>query len=188
MGDRDTVRPGRRGLTVSAKHLDSTGESIGDVPTPETGSVPISCPECGAAAKIEPLRRDAADFCPQCDFPLFWARNQLVLADAIDTGGAASRRLPGTVGRAASAAVPCPHCTEPNLPTAQVCIRCGLAMKIVLSEPVTPPPPPAAPVIVPEPVFVAPEPDRWWVWAILAVVTALLVGIAAAVLLRHLFG
>jgi hypothetical protein len=146
----------------------------------------VNCPECGTAAMIEPTRRDAQDFCARCDFPLFWRKNQLLLMDAQDTGGASTRRLPGTVGRAAAASVSCPHCTEPNLPTATVCIRCGESMQI-LAPPPPPPPPLPKPVLVPEPI-VEPVRERIWIWVLLAIATALLVGITAAVVLRRYFG
>jgi predicted RNA-binding Zn-ribbon protein involved in translation (DUF1610 family) len=154
---------------------------------PSSTAILVNCPECGTAAMIEPTRRDAQDFCSRCDFPLFWRKSQLVLMDAQDTGGASTRRLPGTVGRAAAASVPCPHCTEPNLPVAVVCIRCGEPMQIVAPPPPPPPAPLPEPVLVPE-AIVEPERERIWMWVVLAIATALLVGITAAVVLRHYFG
>jgi hypothetical protein len=151
-------------VTVAAE---STGDAL-----PSRTTV-VSCPECGAAAMIDPTRRDAQDFCAHCDFPLFWARNDLVLADPFDGGGGASRRLPGTVGRVATASISCPHCTEPNLPTAQICIRCGLSMQIQAPPP-PPPPPVPEPVYVPEPEVVK-QPSYWWLWLLGAVAAAILV-------------
>lgn len=134
-------------------------------------SVAITCPECSAPAMVELTRRDAVDFCQRCDFPLFWARDQVVLGDPIDSNDDALRRLPGTLGRVVIASVPCPHCNEPNLPTASLCVRCGLTMQAS-----APPAPPPRPVMLPEPEM-APledEPRRWWIW-LLVVLTVLLV-------------
>jgi hypothetical protein len=157
------------------------------IPEASSTSILVNCPECGTAAMIEPTRRDAQDFCVRCDFPLFWRKSELVLMEAQDTGGASTRRLPGTVGRAAAASTPCPHCTEPNLPNAIVCIRCGESMHIVAPPPPPPPAPLPEPVLVPE-TIVEPARERIWMWVVLAIATALLVGITASVVLRHYFG
>lgn len=110
----------------------------------------ITCPECGETSVIDPAQRRAEDFCPHCDFPLFWARSAVV-AMAGDATGASLRRLPGTVGRAATAFVACPHCGEPNSPIAVVCVRCGRPMVIEAPDP--------EPEPEPEPVFEEPEPE-----------------------------
>jgi hypothetical protein len=83
---------------------------------------------------VDLAQRRAEDFCSNCDFPLFWARSAVVLM-AGDETGASLRRLPGTVGRAATASVACPHCGEPNSPAAVNCIRCGLPMVVIAPEP-----------------------------------------------------
>ncbi|MBV9823045.1 MAG: hypothetical protein JO144_12465 [Actinobacteria bacterium] len=140
--------------------------------------VAITCPECGAPATVELTRRDALDFCQRCDFPLFWSRDQVVVSEPLDRNDDSLRRLPGTLGRVVIASVPCPHCNEPNLPTASLCVRCGLSM-----QGGTPPPPPR-PVAVPlpEPAMepLEDEPSHWRLW-LLVLVTVLLV--AAIVLL-----
>ena len=64
--------------------------------------------------------------------------------EQLATAAETLRRLPGTGGRATVAAVPCPHCAEPNAVSAVLCARCGLPM--VLPE--------AAPI--PEPVYAPP--------------------------------
>lgn len=186
--DQELARPdddlGRHHLSDNTQVIATISEPIVDS---SSTAILVNCPECGTAAMIEPNRRDAQDFCLRCDFPLFWRKSELILMDALDTGGASTRRLPGTVGRAAAASTPCPHCTEPNLPNAIVCIRCGLSM--ILTAP-TPPPPPAPrpePVLVPEPI-VEPPHERIWPWVVMAIATALLVGITCALLLRHYFG
>ncbi len=104
----------------------------------------VTCPECGEMATVDAAKRNSQDFCRNCDFPLFWARSTVILPSGEQTG-ASLRRLPGTVGRAATAALLCPHCGEPNSPAAQTCVRCLLSL-----HPVEPPPP--------EPVYVAPPP------------------------------
>lgn len=138
-------------------------------PVADDGLEVVTCPDCGAMTPIDSAQRRAEDFCPQCDSPLFWARS-VIVHDTGEQSGASLRRLPGTVGRAATAGVPCPHCTEPNSPTAVLCIRCGGEMN---------PAPVAAPVIMapePEPAPI-PEPEpttRWW-WWVAAIVTVLAV-------------
>ncbi|SDC59860.1 hypothetical protein SAMN05216410_1990 [Sanguibacter gelidistatuariae] len=125
----------------------------------------VTCPECGTPSDIMNGRRDASDFCPSCDFPLFWSSTAIAVRGADDDSGDALRRLPGTSGKGVSYSVPCPTCGELNLPTAWVCLRCAGSM--------TPPPPPVlAPV--PQPVPAPPPPTpvvpleeaprfRWWV-------------------------
>lgn len=133
----------------------------------------VTCPECGEMSLVETAQRRSTDFCRRCDFPLFWARTTVIVPSGEETG-ASLRRLPGTVGRAATAAVPCPHCGEPNTPTAQTCIRCGLSMTVTMAPP-PPPPEPVYIVPVPEP---EPEPERsgipwWWILAMVACVIAI---------------
>ena len=95
----------------------------------------ITCPECGQIATVDMARRRADDFCTSCDFPLFWARGQVIPMGGEDSG-ASLRRLPGTVGRAATAALICPHCAEPNPPAGEICIRCSLSLHPVeIAEP-----------------------------------------------------
>lgn len=129
----------------------------------------IVCPECGTAAVITVNRRDSVDFCKQCDFPLFWTPSAVIRDGALRANDESLRRLPGTVGRVTVASLPCPHCAEPNLLSAQTCVRCGLPMRVVAAAP------------VPEPVYVAPPPEPieepethvpWWVWAAIAIVLA----------------
>ena len=119
----------------------------------------VTCPECGEMATVDPGRRKSEDFCRNCDFPLFWARPTVILASGEETG-ASLRRLPGTVGRAATAALMCPHCGEPNSPVAQTCVRCLLSL-----HPVEAPPPPVyiAPEPEPLPVPVGRDFPLWWI-------------------------
>jgi hypothetical protein len=137
---------------------------------PNVGARPadlVTCPECGEMATVDAARRKSEDFCRKCDFPLFWARTTVILPSGEETG-ASLRRLPGTVGRAATAALLCPHCGEPNSPAAENCIRCTLSLHPV--------------ELPPEPVYIpAPEPERvpvvigreyplWWILLVTATV------------------
>ncbi|WP_137295303.1 hypothetical protein [Nocardioides dongxiaopingii] len=139
----------------------------------------VTCPECGAVAEITVNRRESHDFCPRCDFPLFWTPAQLVLSDA-DSATQALRRLPGTGGRVTVGSVACPHCEEANPITGSLCLRCGGDL-----HPVAPPPAPAPVVVAPPPPVADPErsiPLWWWVlgtitlFLLVAVVVVLLQG------------
>ncbi|WP_156391219.1 MULTISPECIES: hypothetical protein [unclassified Nocardioides] len=120
----------------------------------------VTCPECGTVAMVALTRREADDFCVQCDYPLFWTPSKIVL-DSGTTSQESLRRLPGTSGRALVGSVPCPHCAEGNLLTAELCSRCGGLMNPPAPAPVVaaPPPPPAP---APEPT----TPVPWWIWAV----------------------
>jgi hypothetical protein len=137
----------------------------------------VTCPECGQLATVNMARRSSDDFCRNCDFPLFWAKGTVIAPEGQETG-ASLRRLPGTVGRAATASLICPHCAEPNSPTAEICVRCALSLHpIEIPEPEPEP----EPIIVfepdPEP---EPEPapgfDWWWVVAgVMALIAVVLI-------------
>ena len=142
------------------------------------GTDVVTCPECGQLATVDMARRQADDFCRRCDFPLFWARGTVIAPEGAESG-ASLRRLPGTVGRAATAALICPHCSEPNSPAAEICVRCALSLHPVdIPEPepvvIAPPEPEPEPEPLPEKSF-----DWWWIVAIAAalVAIALLVGL-----------
>lgn len=137
----------------------------------ETVQEAVTCPECGEISVIDPTARRAADFCAYCDFPLFWAKASVVAFTTADTS-ASLRRLPGTEGKAAAAAVNCPHCGEPNNPTALLCLRCSLPM--IVAEPIPEPEPDPEPDPEPEP-EPEPEPDdpAYLWWAIFGLVAAL---------------
>ncbi|MET0865649.1 MAG: hypothetical protein ABWZ98_15065 [Nakamurella sp.] len=132
----------------------------------------VTCPECGQWATVDMARRQADDFCKRCDFPLFWARGTVIAPDG-EESGASLRRLPGTVGRAATAALICPHCSEPNSPAAEICVRCALSL-----HPVDIPEPEPVVIVAPEPEpVVEPEPKRgfdwWWIIALVTAVIAI---------------
>ena len=145
----------------------------------------VTCPECGATQEISLNRRDAADFCHSCDYPLFWAP-ALALRDSDGLlDGEGLRRLPGTAGRSTLAFATCPHCAELNPIMREECVRCGQPM-----HPVAPPPPPPPPVYVPPPpppVVVEPEEAPWWAWALLGF-TLVAIVVFIILLLTHTIG
>lgn len=129
------------------------------LPPPAAHMEDTTCPSCGASGLADFTRRDAADFCPACDFPLFWSRDRVVQPSTDGPDDSGLRRLPGTAGRTALASLLCPVCAEPNPATGVTCMRCGsdLHPKPVV-EPVV-----AAPLPEPE-VVDEPEPKArpWW--------------------------
>jgi hypothetical protein len=109
-------------------------------------TITVTCPECGTVCYLRAGTRLASDFCPTCDYPVFWARPSGP-APVAGSGDDSLRRAPGASGAAAVATLACPVCSELNLPTAATCVRCGASM--------TPPPaPPAPPLPEPAPVVV----------------------------------
>ncbi|MFN8075066.1 MAG: hypothetical protein U0Q15_06550 [Kineosporiaceae bacterium] len=142
----------------------------------------LTCPDCGSVVDVDLARREAAGFCPACDYPLFWARPGDVLEPAgggdTDTDGA-HHRAPGTLGTDALVSVPCPACGELNPPGAATCWRCGSGL-----EPAPPPPPAPIPSPLPEPEVVvvhAPGPPWWW-WALVAA-AGVVVGVGIGLLI-----
>jgi len=109
----------------------------------------VTCPECGTVSVTSPGSRLASDFCPTCDYPLFWARQSATAAGGPDWSPDALRRAPGVAGTLSVATVACPSCRELNLPEATVCARCGALMRPVVVAP--------APVPAPQPVVVVRE-------------------------------
>jgi hypothetical protein len=112
-------------------------------------SLVLACPECGTVSTVHADRRLASDFCPTCDYPLFWARPSSSGGLDLDASDDALRRAPGASGNALSATVACPACAELNVPTAVTCVRCGSLM-----NPPPPPPPPPLPEPAPAPVVI----------------------------------
>jgi hypothetical protein len=132
----------------------------------------ITCPSCGNVANFDRLNRDASEFCPVCDYPLFWARSTAFASDLVAAGDIGLRRLPGTAGHTTELNFPCPACSEPNPVTGVLCIRCGAELH---PQPVAPPPPP--PLFVPPPPPPPPVKQSWW-----PVIITMLVVAAIAVL------
>lgn len=90
------------------------GAAPAPVVAPAPAEVTIVCPECGTASAVALARRDADDFCPTCDYPLFWARPQDRTVPPQDGPDDARRRSPGASGALLLATVPCPVCEEPE--------------------------------------------------------------------------
>ncbi len=143
----------------------------------------VACPECGQPAMVTLNRRQSADFCVRCDFPLFWTPSDLLLADG--GTGDSLRRLPGAEGRQQLGSATCPTCAELNLITAEICVRCGGLMRLPLAAPVAAPAPPPPPLAAPEP-EPEPEDDRFWIWVSIAggIALAVLIALLAYLALR----
>jgi hypothetical protein len=119
----------------------------------DPGLAEITCPECGATATVGTGRRTAGDFCPSCDYPLFWARPRAIHGPETRVDDAL-RRAPGASGAVLPSSLACPECAELNVPSAVRCVRCGALMQ---PPPPVPEPPPPAPVVVVQPPL-PPEP------------------------------
>ena len=85
----------------------------------------IVCPECGHLSSFVAIRRSSDEFCPQCDYPLFWAPTAVPMATPGSTNLATLRRLPGAGGRQRVGSKVCPECGELSPLTETHCIRCG---------------------------------------------------------------
>jgi hypothetical protein len=129
--------------------------------------------------ELSTVARSADEFCPTpgCDYPLFWARVATRQLDDNEDAPAADvvRRRPGTGGREAHSAEPCPQCREPNRPAAVFCHRCGADMHPEPVAPPEPPAPPAEPPSPPPPPAPAPRLSPWSDWRVIAVLVVLLV-------------
>jgi hypothetical protein len=136
----------------------------------------IVCPECGQVTTLAAIRKAADEFCPHCDYPLFWAPTAVPLASASMASDATLRRLPGAGGRMTIGTLVCPACGELNPMVETHCIRCGASLHPEPEpepEPIPEPPPPPPPPPEPEPR------SWWWLWVVLTAV----VGVIGAVLL-----
>ena len=134
--------------------------------------ITITCPDCGNAALFESMRRGADEFCPNCDFPLFWAKTDMPTGSVGDLVDATRRRLPGTGGRTTIGTRVCPECAELNRLSATHCIRCGADLG---------PPPPPEPEPEPVVVVMAPPPPpppapTWPLWVAVAAGVVVWVG------------
>lgn len=112
-----------------------------------TGEVEVECPGCGLILVGDTPRPTASWFCPECDYPVFWASPP---PPSSPPQKRARRRLPGTRGATVLGAAPCWNCGELNEPDSTGCVRCGAT----LPRPTVPEPAPrivtvAAPVPVP---------------------------------------
>ena len=85
------------------------------VDDPQTdGTIVIPCPECGTPSPVHTDQRLATDFCPTCDYPLFWARTSVHsvscprISSTISSFRTTARSLwtsPSLSGRRASATI-----------------------------------------------------------------------------------
>ena len=127
----------------------------------------ITCPECGHVASFDTVQRSADEFCPNCDYPLFWAPTNVPVAVGTAVSEATLRRLPGAGGRRVLGTKICPACGEHNLLNATVCIRCTADLEPKAPEPVVEPEPVLL-QIPPPPTEVAKK-RRWWPWVLVGV-------------------
>ena len=130
----------------------------------------IVCPGCGQVNSLVAIRRSAEEFCPHCDFPLFWAPTAVPMATPGSSSAASLRRLPGAGGRQHLGSKICPACGELN-PLIQVyCIRCSADL-----DPKPAPPPVPAPVVVeePPPPPPPPPPAPWWPYPVAALIVVI---------------
>src|SRR6478735_4787900 len=125
---------------------DVLGQPAGTQAGDPSDSLVLACPECGTVSAVHADRRLASDFCPTCDYPLFWARPSSGAGLGDGSSDDALRRAPGASGNALSATLACPACAELNVPGARNCVRCGSLM-----DPPPPPPEPPLPEPVPAP-------------------------------------
>jgi hypothetical protein len=157
----DDVLTGPVGEQPTTHEPPTSPEEPGEAIAPRDS---ITCPECGTVSVVALTRRDATDFCHNCDYPLFWTPAE-ILHGSDRPSDDSLRRLPGTGGRVTVGSIQCPHCSEANPLSAHVCIRCGGLMNP--PAPAPEPEPVALPLPPPPPPPPAPTPRTpWWVWAI----------------------
>jgi hypothetical protein len=132
----------------------------------------LTCPGCGSQVEVEQFAKSSKEFCPTCDYPLFWATppKEFVPVDG-DSAEPTLRRLPGAGGKQQIATASCPTCMELNPIDAELCLRCSGPMVIIIIEPEPEPEPEptveveleAAPEMFEEPAY------DWRPWALLIV-------------------
>jgi hypothetical protein len=130
----------------------------------------LTCPGCGSEVEVDPGSKSSAEFCPTCDYPLFWATppKEFEILSGDDNAEPTLRRLPGAGGKQAIATAACPTCFELNALDAVTCLRCGNPMVLPEPEP-EPEPVLEEPEPEPEPELI-PEPEHdWRPWALLAI-------------------
>ncbi len=147
----------------------------------------LECPRCHTHSEFGTLAQDAASFCPACDFPMFFAAEEVVVQGAaFDPAVDYRRRFPGVKGVSGIAPRACWYCEELNpAENGSTCWRCG--------NDLSGPPPTPDPVITPGPVPAPPsqiveeledeEPVDWGPWRLTAVLAALALLIFLAFLL-----
>ncbi|WP_420114783.1 hypothetical protein [Pseudactinotalea sp.] len=138
----------------------------------------VTCPECGTITTVSATGRGASDFCPSCDYPLFWAGSGGVNARPEASDGALFR-APGTSGSTTPSALVCPACGEHNPTTGVACLRCGADLHPA-PPPAPEPPAPPQPIVVNPPAQIV-ECSHWPSWAVATIaslVTAVVVVLA----------
>jgi hypothetical protein len=146
-------------------------------------TIPVTCPDCGFVAEFDTIQRSAEEFCPKCDYPLFWVKTDAPTVGGTESIDSTRRRLPGAGGRVTVGSRSCPSCAELNRLSATTCIRCGSLLDPPAPAPLEIVP---APTVVPEEVVeVAPPPEprrkRWWLRILVA--TLLAAGIVVLIVL-----
>ena len=146
----------------------------------------IVCPECGTRTDLPAIRRSSDEFCPHCDYPLFWVSSAVAVTKPGVNSDSTLRRLPGAGGRQRVGSKVCPDCGELNPVTETNCLRCRAELDPKPPAPVViapapapvvhtaPPPPPPPPPEIPIP---------WWRYAL----GALIAVVAAAVIVIDLW-
>ena len=125
----------------------------------------IFCPECGHQSDLVSIRRSSEEFCPHCDYPLFWVSSTVPTTTPGANSDTTLRRLPGAGGRHRVGSKVCPECGELNPLAGTHCLRCQADLDpkpvvepvVVVAPPPPPPPPPPEPE--PEPIV-----TPWWWW------------------------
>lgn len=139
-------------------------------------SVAITCPDCGHVGQFDSIRRSAAEFCPKCDYPLFWVKSDLPSTGVGDLVDSTRRRLPGAGGRATVGSIACPECSELNRLSAVTCLRCGAELEPKPVDIQVVPAPVEEPEVMVLPSYLPPEKRRRrWPWVVLAVVLVIAV-------------
>lgn len=121
-GDLDAETP----TEIAPVVADASVVTIGE-PTEDLEDVEVECPGCGLTVVGNDPRPTASWFCPRCDYPLFLVREPAAPEPDGATRGA-RRRLPGTSGRAITAAGPCWNCGEWNEAGVTTCLRCAATL------------------------------------------------------------
>lgn len=144
--------------------------------TTNSPTTQVTCPECGTVTTVSTTGRGAGDFCPSCDYPLFWAGSRGGQNSGATTSEDALYRAPGTSGTTTPSAIACPACAERNPVTGDLCLRCGSDLHP--APPVEPDPPaPPQPIVINPPAQIV-ECSHWPSWAVASIaslVTAVLV-------------
>jgi hypothetical protein len=145
----------------------------------------VICPNCKTSTELLAIRRNHDEFCPSCDYPLFWVSTSLPTTRPGTTNEPTLRRLPGVGGRQSVGSKVCSNCGELNQLGETHCDRCKAELDPKPPEPIVvviPPPPPApepAPIVV---VVPPPTPPWWWWWPLGLIGIAIVIRIVIAII------